>query len=78
MLFEKSLTCDFDDIKSEEVLILFPVLYQSGDLIQCISKVSITHNLRHLLGNLINTLNSLRSVKIPILWEETCTEYSLS
>ncbi|RTG88318.1 integrator complex subunit 2, partial [Schistosoma bovis] len=78
MLFEKSLTCDFDDIKSEEVLILFPVLYQSGDLMQCISKVSMTYNLRHLLGNLINTLNSLRSVKIPILWEETCTEYSLS
>ncbi|KAK4470219.1 hypothetical protein MN116_005794, partial [Schistosoma mekongi] len=74
MIFEKSLTCDFSDINSEEVLIFLPILYQSGDLMHCISEVSMTHDRRHLLCNSISILDSLSNLNIPVIWEETCTE----
>ncbi|CAH8511871.1 unnamed protein product [Schistosoma turkestanicum] len=78
MLFQKSLTCDFDDIKSEEVLVLSPILYQSGDLRQCVSELSMTPDRYHIISNLINILDSFRSLRLSVLWEETCSEYSLS
>ncbi|KAH8870412.1 Integrator complex subunit 2 [Schistosoma japonicum] len=78
MIFEKSLTCDFSDITPDEVLIFLPILYQSGDFMHCVSEVSMTHDRRHLLCNLFSILNSLSNLKIPVIWEEICTECSVA
>ncbi|TNN13667.1 Integrator complex subunit 2 isoform 3 [Schistosoma japonicum] len=38
----------------------------------------MTHDRRHLLCNLFSILNSLSNLKIPVIWEEICTECSVA